>query len=63
MIDDKYGFEGGGEDLPPPGSLVLCKFDDDLPHLTEAEINDKKDSFEWYYFDIDTGDLQIWIFI
>lgn len=59
MVDDKYGFEGGGEDPPPPGSLVLCNFDDDLPHLTEAELREKKDSFEWYYFDIDTGDLQI----
>ena len=61
MVDDKYGFEGGGggEEMPPPGSLVLCNFDDDLPHLTEAELRKKKDSFEWYYFDIDTGNLQI----
>ncbi|MBT3879853.1 MAG: hypothetical protein HON76_07235 [Candidatus Scalindua sp.] len=38
-----------------PGKLELCKFDDDLPHLTEAEIREKKHSFEWYYFDVDTG--------
>ncbi len=42
MVDDKYGFEGGGESPPPPGSLVLCNFDDDLPHLTEAELYEKR---------------------
>ncbi|MCP4267153.1 MAG: hypothetical protein GY777_16550 [Candidatus Brocadiaceae bacterium] len=36
------------------GALEICKFADDLPHLTEAEINDKKDSHEWYYFDLQT---------
>lgn len=56
MVDNRNGFQGGGEDPPPPGSLVLCNFDDDLPHLTETELREKKDSFEWYYFDIDTGD-------
>jgi hypothetical protein len=39
--------------------LELCTFDDDLPHLTEAELREKQDSFEWYYFDIDTGKTQI----
>ncbi len=39
--------------------LELCEFDDDLPHLTEAELRKKQDSFEWYYFDIDTGKTQI----
>lgn len=37
------------------GELELCKFNDDLPHLTKEEIRDKKHSFEWYYFDVDTG--------
>ncbi len=38
------------------GELELCTFDDDLPHLTEAEIRDKQDSHEWYYFDLQTKD-------
>ena len=48
MVDDKHEEE--------QKKLELCTFDDDLPHLTEAEINDKKDSYEWYYFDLQTED-------
>ncbi len=58
MVDDKYLYVGESG-TPPQGSLALCNFDDDLPHLTETELREKKDSFEWYYFDIDTGNLQI----
>ena len=39
--------------------LEYCTFDDDLPKFKKEELSNKKDSFEWYYFDIDTGDVQI----
>ncbi len=50
MIDDKYQYADEQRELE------LCKFDDDLPHFTEAELHDNRDSHEWYYFDLQTKD-------
>ncbi len=36
--------------------LELCTFEDDLPKLTDTEINNIQDSHEWYYFDLQTKD-------
>ena len=54
MVDDKYKDKSKYEE--EQGELELCTFDDDLPHLTEAELRDKQDSHEWYYFDVETED-------
>jgi len=57
MVDDKYKDKSEYEESQR--GLELCTFADDLPHLTEAELREKQDSFEWYYFDLDTGVVQI----